>query len=110
MSPVSLSVSYSSSSADVLVASVVVVVLFVVLALNTGLSEDSEVPSGETIALILVTLFFTGAAAFDVIFNGSRLHLSPRNPAGHSQEKYPSSLINEVHLPPFSQVPGLFSQ
>ena len=39
-----------------------------------------------------------------------RSHFSPLNPGGHSHVYKPSSLVNDVHLPPFSHVFGFFSQ
>ena len=86
-------------------------VLVVVLALKTGFSgvTGEEELSGADIGLIIVTLLLIGVPIVD-IFSGKRLQRSPRNAVGHSQEKYPSLFINDVHFPPFSHVPGLFSQ
>lgn len=60
--------------------------------LNNGSCEDVGVIGSGVI---------TSTRLIDVGVMFERSHLSPRYPAGHSHEKNPSSLVNDVHFPPF---------
>lgn len=88
----------------VVVCSVVEIAIAVVVfrSLNNGFCEDVGVNDGSGV--------ITSTRLIDVSVMFIRSQRSPRYPAGHSQENDPSSLVNDVHLPPFLHVSGFNSQ
>lgn len=85
--------SFCVDSIVVVVSSVVEIAIAVVVfrSLNNGFCEDLSLIGNGVIISTLI----------DVSVMLVRSHLSPRYPAGHSHEKWPSSLVNDVHFPPF---------